>query len=433
VSGGPTSGQVGGPGWGIKTGPANGPATGPGDGGGTATLGGLVIVSDDLTGAADAAAAYGPFADVAVALDVTAELPAADVIAMDTDSRHRSPAFAAQAVRSAVRAAVAAGLPLYKKIDSTLRGNIGVEVASALHELSATALLAPSFPGTGRTVTGGILHVDGTPIERGDIRAHFAGTGLRTALVPLATVRQGAAAVVAAHTEHRADGAAVICADAVTDDDLEILDSAAAALGPRVLPVGSAGLTRVAVRGRRPRTRPAPPRPSGPVFTVLGSYSALAREQRAALTGSGEVTLVPLKAPFRLGEQRRAAERLAGIGGDTLLVPDPDAAVERAHATEVAAALAAVAQRCLNQRETAVGGLVLAGGETARAVLLALGVSGFTVLGELEPGVVHSIVPAGGPAVRGVPLITKAGAFGDPATLERARRTLHGQIAGAVR
>lgn len=376
----------------------------------------LVIVADDLTGAADAAAAYGPSARVAVSLDAAAELPDAEIIAVDTDSRHRSPAFAARAVTAAVRAAVAAGAPVYKKIDSTLRGNIAAEIGAALHELSATALLAPAFPGTGRTVTGGTLRVNGEP--RGGLRELFDGSGLRTALIPLEVVRRGQSEVVAAYRGAAAD---VVCADAETEQDLEVLAAAGSALGPDVLLVGSAGLTRVAARSRGTGARDFPLPAPGSVLTVLGSYSGLAREQRAALMASGEVTAVAIAAPFGLGQQDHALAQLSRVDGDVLLVPDPAAAVERRNAAAVAAALAAVAGRYLAGHRETLAGLVLTGGETARAVLLAAGVTGFEVLGEVEPGVVRSSVPGLG----GLPLITKAGAFGEPRTLEHARRTLH--------
>ncbi|MDQ0380297.1 four-carbon acid sugar kinase family protein [Amycolatopsis thermophila] len=378
----------------------------------------LVIVADDLTGAADAAAAYGPSAGVTVSLDASAPLPDAEIVAVDTDSRHRGPAFAAAAVTAAVRAAAAAGIPVYKKIDSTLRGNIAAEVGAALRELSATALLAPAFPGTGRTVTGGILRVNGESL--GDLRKLFHESGLRTALIPLETVRRGPSEVVAAY---RAADADVICADAETEHDLAVLAAAGAALGPDVLLVGSAGLTRVAARSRGTGARAFPPPAPGSVLTVLGSYSGPAREQRAALMASGEVTAVAVAvaAPFGPPQQDRALAQLSHADADLLLVPDPAAAVERRNAAAVAAALAAVAGRYLAAHRETLAGLVLTGGETARAVLLAAGVTRFEVLGEVEPGVVRARVPGLG----GLPLITKAGAFGEPGTLDRARRTLH--------
>ena len=62
-----------------------------------------------------------------------------------------------------------------------------------------------------------------------------------------------------------------------------------------------------------------------------------------------------------------------------------------------------------------VGALFATGGETALALLNALGVNGIRLLDEIEPG-----VPLG--LTRGalsVPVVTKAGAFGDAGTLER--------------
>lgn len=386
----------------------------------------LVIVADDLTGAADSAAAYGPFTDVAVALDPSAGLPAADVVAVDTDSRHREPEWAMAAVTAAVRAAVAGGASLYKKIDSTLRGNVAAEVAAALCELSAGALLAPAFPGTGRTVVDGVLRVNG--LAHGDLRALFTSSGLETALVPLEVVRQGASAVVGAYHGHRARSAAVICVDAETDADLEILHAASIELGPAALPVGSAGLTRAAVRSGSPRPWRAQPRRAGPVLTVSGSYSAVARRQSAVLAASAEVTVVPLSSPFGSVEEREAAADLAAATGDVLLVPDPAAEVRPERAAEVAAAMSAATGEFLLARHHELAGVVLTGGETARSVLLAAGVSGLSVLGELEPGVVLGVAPALGD----LPLVTKAGAFGTPETLERAREALHGRTAASA-
>ena len=64
------------------------------------------------------------------------------------------------------------------------------------------------------------------------------------------------------------------------------------------------------------------------------------------------------------------------------------------------------------------GALIATGGETARAVLLAMGVRALTVDGELEPGVALTRTDGG------LTVITKAGAFGDRGTLLRAARRL---------
>jgi uncharacterized protein YgbK (DUF1537 family) len=67
-----------------------------------------------------------------------------------------------------------------------------------------------------------------------------------------------------------------------------------------------------------------------------------------------------------------------------------------------------------------LGGLILTGGETARAVLTTAGVQAIRVRGEVEPG-----VPMGTTlGAISLPIVTKAGAFGDDHTLIRALAAL---------
>ena len=67
-----------------------------------------------------------------------------------------------------------------------------------------------------------------------------------------------------------------------------------------------------------------------------------------------------------------------------------------------------------------MGALVSTGGETARALLSAMHYRALRLAGEIEPGVPLSI--AVGP--RALPVITKAGAFGNPDTLLHCHATL---------
>jgi uncharacterized protein YgbK (DUF1537 family) len=67
-----------------------------------------------------------------------------------------------------------------------------------------------------------------------------------------------------------------------------------------------------------------------------------------------------------------------------------------------------------------VGGLILTGGDTARAVCRQLGARGLELLAEVEPG-----VPLGRLVGRTRLLaVTKAGAFGSEQALVRAREQL---------
>ncbi|NLO37654.1 MAG: four-carbon acid sugar kinase family protein, partial [Clostridiaceae bacterium] len=95
----------------------------------------LAFLADDLTGALDAGVQLLDFGySVSVCLthgDLAGET--ADILVLDSESRNIPPAAATEQVRRGLVRLNAAGRDLvYKKIDSTLRGNIGSELAALL-------------------------------------------------------------------------------------------------------------------------------------------------------------------------------------------------------------------------------------------------------------------------------------------------------------
>lgn len=382
------------------------------------------IIADDLTGAADAAAAYGPTHSSSVILDVHSTWPDAKILSVNTESRYLAPAEAARAVTTAVDQSLRQHRRVFKKIDSLLRGNVGVEVAATLARLTqgggkGLAVVAPAFPGTGRTTLGGIVHVNGVPHTagnyNGDVAAALAA-GRLTAEVAETSGRTPED--LARHLRDVRDrGIDAVVLDAVSDADLEAIAAAADLLDCPALLVGSGGLAgHIAPRDEAAAARNAQVRRVSRTLTVIGSYSGLARQQTDALVAAGaeHITLDhgTLDGTAVPGLVARAMART-----DVVLTPDPMGAVDKSQALVVAEALA---------RATAAGighcdALVLTGGETATAVLKALGAGSFTVLGEIEPGVVMSLLPEPLPL-----LVTKAGAFGDAGTLARTTRFLTG-------
>ncbi len=100
------------------------------------------------------------------------------------------------------------GRILFKKIDSTLRGQPAAETAAALAHLRSLAgsgfgVFAPAFPATGRTTIDGHILVKGRPLEEAEVwqRDHtypsadlvevLATAGIRGERIPLAMVRGG--------------------------------------------------------------------------------------------------------------------------------------------------------------------------------------------------------------------------------------------------
>ena len=112
----------------------------------------------------------------------------------------------------------------------------------------------------------------------------------------------------------------------------------------------------------------------------------------------------------------RALDAALASGRDIALAIGPEAAVDLREGSRLAAALASL----VVPRLPKLGGLVMTGGETARAILVAAGIQGLRLRGEIEPG-----VPLGTGIGRfAIPVVTKAGAFGDRHTLLRCRAAL---------
>ena len=400
----------------------------------------ILVIADDLSGAADCGLAFALAGLETVVLLAPGTDMAADVLAVDADSR-RLPADAAARVQvKLVRRYQEAGQLLYKKIDSTLRGNVGAEVA-ALIPVAGLAIVTPAFPDTGRVVRGGRVFVNGTPLEAteiwrrenlsglADVVAMLARAGVRAALAPLALVRGDAGALRRAVAALAADGANAVVCDAATNADLAAIAGATVALPRQVFWVGSAGLARPLPAAAALRSKgtdvEATERATGPLLAVVGSLSAVSREQARRLAGEAGVSALAMPThALRQGPADPTWQAVAAAldvalaqGNDVVLSMGMDAALDLAEGERLCQALARVVVPFAHR----IGCLVATGGDTAHALLTAMGVSGLRLVRAIEPGVVLSTVAAGRPLA----VVTKAGAFGTPETLLHCRRAWH--------
>jgi uncharacterized protein YgbK (DUF1537 family) len=213
------------------------------------------------------------------------------------------------------------------------------------------------------------------------------------------------AVVVPAGAALPAAGVALV--DAASDADL---DAAVAQVGDlaTALWIGSPGLARALGRRFGAGAAEAPPAAlpaAGRLLVVVGTRHPATRGQVARLAEAFGEAAVDLAAcdpdPRTLVGVLRAPELAPG-----------DAARDAASA--VAAALGRRAAELL--RGGAFDACIASGGETADAILTALGADRFDLLAELEPGIALALVRDGGAAW---PFVTKAGGFGDAATLVR--------------
>jgi D-threonate/D-erythronate kinase len=403
----------------------------------------LLIIADDLTGAADCGiTCLAAGLDTVVVLKDSEPIPSVDAVSVDAATRRLSSSHATEQTARLTRRYLSPHTRiLFKKLDSTLRGHVAQEIAAvlsvtrALHGAQSIAIVAPAFPAMGRTMVGGRLFVRGVPVETTEIwhrealnaSAYLPGRlsehGLKTVHIDLHTVHSEKRLVDAlAHAKAQHDGA--VC-DAETDEDLRAIVCAGRTLQTSIVWAGSAGLAAQLPQAMGiGRERPAQPVHStslttkGPLLFVIGSPSQASRDQIAKLVADREIesVTVPLSA-LREGlhsaawvEQTQRLDRAFSTGRDVVISLEPSAHEDATLSHALAALVSRHATRC--------SGLVLTGGETARSVLDALDVDTLRLVGEVEPGIPLSVATVVTPAGSlNLPVVTKAGAFGLPHSL----------------
>ncbi|MEO6911466.1 MAG: four-carbon acid sugar kinase family protein [Edaphobacter sp.] len=409
----------------------------------------VLILADDLSGAADCGiACINAGLNTIVSLDLFSDGFKVEVLSVDADTRSLSAAAAAERMRCLVQVhAEDPALLLFKKIDSTLRGHLGPELAAVLAARraiikTAVAIMAPAFPVNGRTTVGGMHYIHGRPLHETEIwknqnmigKAYipqmFEGSGLTCTCLDLSTVRSGHEALVRA--AHRAAQASdVLVCDAETDGDLLAIARCATDLREQAVWVGSAGLAHQLPRAtgfgiKAEDVVPHLPATSGSILFVIGSTSGTTKQQAVTLLSSSDIhgIVVPpevlLDGPEGPDWSAFTNDLYEAVnqGEDVILVCGAEPQVDVIDRSRLSIALAEMTAS-LHGR---VGALVASGGETARKVLDRWGVQTLQLHGELERGVPVSSAVIGG----SLPLtvITKAGDFGQPYTLMHCREWL---------
>jgi uncharacterized protein YgbK (DUF1537 family) len=379
----------------------------------------IIVVADDLTGAADSAArCHHAGLPAHIFLQPPAPPLPPGVTALSTDSRFLTPAEAVTNVRTAVAPLHEAQAIWYKKIDSTLRGNIGAEVEAMLESLNAPcAVICPAFPAQGRGLVDGSLVFAQATDRLVDLPTLLAAQTTRPlALISLPVVQAGIAALAEHLHRTQGNGAKLFVVDALTDADLETVLAAQQQALPGALLCGSAGLIEPLARSLAPDhalLSTTPPRLQAPLLIVAGSGSSMAHRQIDALRVLPDIEIceVACTTSFKEEYTQDAIHLRTCVLHQSR--PDVGAALEGAQArersrqfTKTAAALA---------RERAVQTIIVVGGDTTAHLLEHLGIQRLTVLAELMPGI---------PLLAGIDakgerrqIITKAGNFGDEKTL----------------
>jgi 3-dehydrotetronate 4-kinase len=340
--------------------------------------------------------------------------------------------------------------------DSTDAGNIG-PVAEALMKALDTdfTLFCPAFPEAGRTIYRGYLFVGDMLLSESGMRDHPL-TPMRdpslvrvlrrqsrgqVGLVPQAAVARGAASIREAFAALRQDGVAHAVVDAIEDRDLEAIGEASADFK---LITGGSGIALGLPENFRRRgllgggAADSLPAISGAAAVLSGSCSTATLAQVAYMKERAPAFTIDPIAAAKEGDvaQRALAWARPLLGEQPILIsatapPDKVAEAQARLGRERAGAVVEETLSAIAHGLAAAGvrRFVVAGGETAGAVVQALGVTGLRIGHQIDPGVPWTVSL---PRSRGEPalaLALKSGNFGMPDFFLRAFSVLSGKQA----
>jgi len=427
----------------------------------------LGIIADDLTGSNDSGiqlAKKGLRSSVIFDINPFAVRNLDDdVVVIDTDSRAIPIIESYEVTRRAAMFFKEHGFThIYKKVDSTLRGNLGVEIQATEEVFEPEfCIIAPAFPRIGRTTRDGIHYLHGTPLSETEIARDpkcpvtdsnisnllRSQVSVEIGVVQTAMLGNDREAWEAELTKWKTAGITWLIFDAYEDIHLEWISTYVPKLTKKVVWVGSAGLAEYlpeSLNVNKSVLQDQVVEKATRVVTVSGSLSAITKKQISRLLqtdGMRAVEIDPL-AVFETGgkwgyQKKTYVDQIIAIydeGNNAMIYVD--SSQENRLKTAVRGKELGISATEISNRISrglgeiagevikygGVDGLVLIGGDTAKEVCRHIGASGFQLLKEIEPG-----IPLGKMIGEyNLLTITKAGAFGTEQSLVHAVKQLKG-------
>ncbi|MEM2094562.1 MAG: four-carbon acid sugar kinase family protein [Candidatus Bathyarchaeia archaeon] len=410
----------------------------------------LGVIADDLTGASDTGVQFSKLGlRTIVVWELSYTKKAAgttDVLVVDTESRADDPEIAYMKAKEAATSLLEVGVyPVFKKIDSTLRGNIGAELDGVCDAMGdPVVFVAPAFPRNRRTTVKGYQLLDGVQLEHSFLKydrlapvgcSHIASIIRKQSRrlvkqIPLKLVSSGIASLQSRIRSWVKSGFRIFVLDAVTNAHLNTIAMAASRFSSTVLLCGSAGLAE-----EIPYVINLIPE-GGQVLVVAGSLSEVTKRQVTYIEKCLKTSRITVNLDSiirskysRVSEVERAVNLLrreldtTSVGILTLEKSATHMTEKTHHPEHVETPsrhviLETLGHAAAEAMRPELSGIVVTGGDTAMAVVKAIGAYSIKLEDEVEAGVAAGTL-SGGPW-SGTRILTKAGAFGDDSTLLRA-------------
>jgi uncharacterized protein YgbK (DUF1537 family) len=402
------------------------------------------IIADDFTGAGDSAVQFVS-RDHPVRMVLAASkqeyFAAGDYsLAVNSDSRDLSPPEAYDKVCHITKTLRDLGhRNFFKKIDSTLRGNIVHETMAVMETMDYRfAVVSPAAPRNRRTVINGRCMVDGMPVPIGEKTDGYSFSPEETRItllfeknypgavreIGLPLLRGNKDTLISFVKNAVSEGVQIFILDAAEMSDL--CTAAALSSLPSCLFVGASGLAEALGRNGSPGAPQMPRFKKREMLFLIGSVTPTSARQCRLLKESGKVKEVICNSKTVIANPGKETERLMNClveisPGDTLLVrtsgqdaPGGQDGADYKRGRIISDFLSAIAAKFIQTRN--VKFIFASGGECAGKIIASLDVDVIELVGEILPG-----LPFGRfyskTLGRNLYFISKSGGFGTPRTL----------------
>ena len=393
----------------------------------------MLILADDFTGALDTGIQFaksGAATRVITDRDCDFSGIQAQVLVIDTETRHLPPADAGKVIEEIVCRAAASGVSFfYKKTDSALRGNAGAEMEALMAASGGRTLhFLPAFPLMNRLVRGGVLYIDSVPVAE----SVFGKDPFEPVRWSAVTDILGAQTKLPVHLadEISEDAEGIIVYNSGSEEELSRLASRLPLDRRPLLLAGCAGLasclTKV-LKFRRTEKEKLPETAEG-FLVVSGSVNDVTRRQIDAAKKAGfgyqNLSVRDKMTDYLWTEEgalkrRELMECIAGSECFVLDTADPacgEKALDwgknrgmdaRQVGSRIADTLAHLVKELAEREPDRL--MLLTGGDVLFHTMKVLGVKELEPVSEVSPGVILSLYRCGS-SFR--PVLTKSGGFG---------------------
>lgn len=415
-----------------------------------------VVIADDLTGGNATGVmisgyGYDTYSIVNMeGLDPN-NMPECDCIVYPTNSRQVSADTAYKLVYNATKFFMNNDIKVYsKRIDSTLRGNLGSETDAMLDALDndAIAMVVPCFPQAERVIIGGYVLVKGIPLHKTEAAADPLAS-INTPLPAMLFKKQSKHDVGSIMIDDmmygvdyiadkiklfKKEGKRIIIFDSLSQDDMDTVADAVIKSGVNFITVDPGIFTATVVSRLLPSTKQQ--KELNRVLAVVGTTNAVARAQLEEFLQSQPKTfnIYAETEEFLRSPERRATEiarivnevlyncqnyEMCAVVGDGIF---PSKRISFKTYMEYYNTSADGVSRMINDAfaeitekilrgDKSFRGLYTSGGDITVAVCKRLNVAGLKLVEDVAPLAAHGEMRMG--EFDGLKIVTKGGMVGD--------------------